>query len=116
MEAQLNTLVVSIRANAVPFYRAMGMAGAKLALLVTKDPRRRWKLRYRIERIERRRDLDRHGQPLPPALHCKNCGQPDQDLGLRAMKRYQPGTVGYLAARRSWAPEPCCCDEPEWEE
>lgn len=56
-ERRANALVATIHASAVPFYRATGMLGAKLALIVAKDPRRRWKLRYRIERIERRRTM-----------------------------------------------------------
>lgn len=39
----------------VPMRRALAEVSAALALSVVKDPRRRWKLQYRIARIRRRR-------------------------------------------------------------
>lgn len=54
-------------------------------------------------------------KPSPGARTCTKCGQPDRDLGLDAMRRAQPGSVGWERAAGSWAPEPCECAEPEWE-
>jgi hypothetical protein len=46
---------------------------------------------------------------------CRNCNRPDRDLALDAMKRHEPGTVGWTNALRSWSPEPCVCRTPSWE-
>ena len=45
---------VRLRFNLVPLRRELAYTAARLALLVVKDPRRRWTLQYRVARIELR--------------------------------------------------------------
>lgn len=46
---------VKFRFNPVPMFRVLAEANARLALLVVKDPKRRWRLQHRIDRIRKRR-------------------------------------------------------------
>lgn len=45
---------------------------------------------------------------------CRRCNRPDRDPGLAAMNRTEPGTVAWYDALRSWAPEPCLCEHPDF--
>lgn len=43
--------------DVTPMRRAFAELASRLALVGARDPRTRWKLQYRIERIRRRRGL-----------------------------------------------------------